>query len=251
MPKITRYPFFGKRFFRQARKLVGSCQFEHLWRLVVALAGMHGRRNLKRIEALCGQQRTRQAIAHFLTQAEWNAPALLWQTALDTLRRLGFRAGDVLYLVLDDTQKRKRGKLMDAASKIFLHAEKVYANGHTILGAALIYRGVVIPCAVRLWAAQRCCTEGLEAEPGVPLKFRKLTHLAADRVGESRQPLPDPTPHASVPVAPTPPRFGGWSQFGTPPPACEVPSGMPVASTITFASGRVSTSSCMAIAQAG
>jgi hypothetical protein len=57
-----------------ARKLVGSCCFEHLWRVVVAVAGMHGRRNLKRIEALCNQPRTRQAISHFLTQAEWDAP---------------------------------------------------------------------------------------------------------------------------------------------------------------------------------
>lgn len=193
MPKITRFPFFGKRFFRQARKMLGACEFQHLWRLVVAIAAMHGRRSLQRIEALTDKERTRQAMSHFLTRAEWDAPALLWQSALDTLRQLGFRTGDLLYLILDDTQKRKRGKHMAAVSKIFLHAEKVYAHGHTILGAALAYRGVVIPCAVRLWAAQSRCAEGLEAAPGVPLKFRKLTHLAADLVGELRDHLPDAT----------------------------------------------------------
>ena len=36
---------------------------------------------------------------------------------------------------------------MDAVSKIFLHAEKVYAQGHTIVGCALVYRNVVIPYA--------------------------------------------------------------------------------------------------------
>jgi len=194
MPKITRYPFFGKRFFRLARKLVGSCQFQHLWRIVVAVAGMHGRRSLKRIEDLTDQERTRQALSHFLTRAQWNAPELLWQTALDTLVQLGFRSGDPLYFVVDDTQKRKRGKLMAAVSKIFLHAEKVYANGHTILGAALIYRNVVIPCAVRLWASEARCAEGLEAEPGRPLKFRKLTHLAADLIGELTSHLPHAQP---------------------------------------------------------
>jgi SRSO17 transposase len=191
MPKITRYPFFGKRFFRLARKLVGSCQFQHLWRMVVAIASMHGRRSLTRIVAVTNQERTRQALSHFLTQAEWDAPEVLWQTALSTLAQLGFRPGDPLYLVLDDTQKRKRGKLMAAVSKIFLHAEKVYANGHTIVGAVLIYRNVVIPCAVRLWASQTRCAEGLESEPGVPLKFRKLTHLAADLIGELEAHLPD------------------------------------------------------------
>jgi SRSO17 transposase len=191
MPKITRFPFFGKRFFRQARKTLGCCEFQHLWRLVTAIAAMHGRRSLQRIETLTNRERTRQAIAHFLTRAEWDAPAQLWQTALNSLKQLGYRAGDLLYLILDDTQKRKRGKQMAAVSKIFLHAEKVYANGHTILGAALSYRNVVIPCAVRLWASQGRCAEGLEAAPGVPLKFRKLTHLAADLVGELRAQLPD------------------------------------------------------------
>ena len=193
MPKITRFPFFGKRFFRQARKMLGCCEFQHLWRLVVAIAAMHGRRSLQRIEDLTDKQRTRQAVSYFLTRAEWNAPELLWQSALATLQQLGFRAGDLLYLILDDTQKRKRGKRMAAVSKIFLHAEKVYAKGHTILGAALAYRGVVIPCAVRLWASQSRCAEGLEAAPGVPLEFRKLTHLAADLVGELRDHLADAT----------------------------------------------------------
>lgn len=193
MPKITRFPFFGKRFFRQARKMLGCCEFQHLWRLVVAISAMHGRRSLQRIEDLTDKQRTRQAISHFLTRAEWSAPELLWQSALATLQQLGFRAGDLLYLILDDTQKRKRGKQMAAVSKIFLHAEKVYANGHTILGAALAYRGVVIPCAVRLWASQSRCAEGLEAAPGVSLKFRKLTHLASDLVGELRGHLVDAT----------------------------------------------------------
>ena len=194
MPKITtRFPFFGKRFFRRARKLLGSCQMQHLWRVVTVMAAMHGRRNLKRIEELTGHERTRQAISHFLTQAEWDAPQLLWQTALDRLEQMHFHSSDLLYLVLDDTQKRKRGKQMEAVSKIFLHAEKVYANGHTILGAALIYRNVVIPCAVRLWAARSCCAAGIEAEPGVSLEFNKLTELAAQIVGELRQRLPKAT----------------------------------------------------------
>jgi len=44
MPKIRRFPPFGKHCFRQARKLVGSCHFAHFWRAVIALAAMNGRR---------------------------------------------------------------------------------------------------------------------------------------------------------------------------------------------------------------
>ena len=193
MPRIGKFPFFGKRFFRQARKLVGSCHFGHLWRLVIAIASLHGRRSLSRVRDAIkrGESRTRQAISHFLTQAEWDAPEILRQTALDTLRQLGWKRGDTLYVILDDTQKRKRGKRMDAVCKLFLHAEKVYAKGHTIVGCALVYRGVVIPYAVRLWANQAYCQGPQELARGEERrKFRKLTELAADMVGEVLLPSP-------------------------------------------------------------
>lgn len=152
MPRIGRFPPFGKRFFRRARKLIGSCHFAHFWRAVVSLAAMQGRRSIRKLEASCRNHSTRQSIGFFLSKAHWDAPRLLAETAIDTLKGLGWQAGDPLAVVVDDTQKRKRGKLMEAVSKIFLHAEKMYAHGHTILGCAIVYRGVVIPYAVRLWA---------------------------------------------------------------------------------------------------
>ena len=193
MPKIHKFPFFGKRFFRQARKLVGSCHFGHFWRLVTVIASIHGRRSLSRLRDSVQERerRTRQAISHFLTQAQWDAPQVLRETALDTLRGLGWKSGDTLHAILDDTQKRKRGKRMDAVCKLFLHAEKVYAQGHTILGCALVYRGVVIPYAVRLWASQAYCAAPQKLARGEePRKFRKLTELAADMVAEVSPPSP-------------------------------------------------------------
>jgi SRSO17 transposase len=180
---MGRFPPFGKRFFRLARKLIGSCHFAHFWRVVMCLAAMNGRRSLHRIEKGCRNHRTRQSIAFFLTQAHWDAPGLLQQTALATLKQLGYKSGDTVYVVLDDTQKQKRAKRMDAVSKIFLHAEKRYAQGHTILGCVLVYRGVVIPYAVRLWAAQDFCTQTQQYDdPRDRLEFRKLTELAGDAV---------------------------------------------------------------------
>jgi len=185
MPRIGRFPAFGKRFFRRVRKLIGCCHFAHFWRVVVALAAMNGRRNLKRIEEACRNHHTRQSIGFFLTRAHWDAPEALQQTALDTLKHLGWKLNHRLYVLLDDTQKRKRGKRMDAVSKLFLHAEKVYAQGHTIVGCALLYRNVVIPYAVRLWANEAFCAETHKPSyPGDPVPFRKLTQLAADMVSQ-------------------------------------------------------------------
>ena len=69
MPGIGRFPTFCRRFFRRARKLIGASHFAHFWRIVVALAGVHGRRSLVRIRRLCKNRRNRQAIPHFPTQA--------------------------------------------------------------------------------------------------------------------------------------------------------------------------------------
>jgi SRSO17 transposase len=185
MPKMGRFPWFGKRFFRRARKLVGSCHFAHLWRVVVAIAAVQGHRSMKKIAAACRQHHTRQSIGFFLTKAHWDAPRLLAETALDVLRSLGWKPGTAVDLVLDDTQKRKRGKQMEAVQKIFLHAEKVYAHGHTILGAALVYRDVVIPYAVRLWAPSAFCeATQKKSYPYEPIEFRKLTKMAGQIVAE-------------------------------------------------------------------
>ena len=185
MPRIGRFPPFGKRFFRRVRKIIGSCHFAHFWRVVVTLAAMHGRRNLKRIEQACRNHQTRQSIGFFLTRAHWDAPELLRQTALDTLKHLGWQPNERVYVIVDDTQKKKRGKRMDAVSKIFLHAEKVYAQGHTIVGCALLYRNVVIPYAIRLWATEAFCAETRKPSyPGDPIPFRKLTELGADTISQ-------------------------------------------------------------------
>ena len=189
MPKIGKFPRFGKRFFRLARKLVGACHFQHFWRVVVAIAGMHGRRSLNRMQRLCKGRRTRQAIADFLKKAQWEAPEVLQQKALELHKQLGCRSGDLVYLLLDDTQQRKRAKRMDAVQKLFLHAEKVYATGHIILTAALCFRGVVIPYRTSLWAGEEfCAASENQPDPADHVTFRKLTQLASDALDAIRLP---------------------------------------------------------------
>lgn len=181
MPRIGRFPPFGKRFFKRARKMVGSCHFGHFWRAVMAIASMQGRRSLKKLEDVCRNHTSRQSIGFFLTKAHWDAPQLLADTAIDTLKTLGWKPGQAVNVIFDDTQKKKRGKQMDALSKIFLHAEKVYAQGHTILGCAIVYRDTVIPFAVRLWVPKSFAQQTQRADyDGDPLEYRKLTELAAE-----------------------------------------------------------------------
>jgi len=183
MFSIQRFPPFGKRFFKRIRKTIGCTHFSHLWRIVVGLASLPGKKSLSKFTRLYGKHRTRQAISHFLTKAEWDAAELLLDNARSMLRRLGYKKGDTVYLILDDTQKRKRTKRMDAASKIYLHAEKVYANGHTIVGLAFVYRGVVVPCAIRLWASKDYCDKSQKSNnPHETVEFKTLTQLGAEAI---------------------------------------------------------------------
>lgn len=189
MVMIGRFPAFGKRFFRRIRRFLGPGHFAHFWRLALAIASVPGRRNLSRLRRVCDNYRTRQAISHFLRHADWDAPEILRQKALDTLRRLGYRPGQQLYAIFDDTQKRKRAKVMAAVSKIFLHAEKVYATGHTIVACCLFYRGVIIPYAVRLWASEVVCKESQQQRHDYErITFVKLTNIVAGIVNDLQLP---------------------------------------------------------------
>jgi len=191
LPKINYLPHCSKRFFAVSRRILGAEQFAHFWRMVVLLAALEGRRSLSQIARATGERRTRQAVSHFLEEGLWDGSAILRQTAVEMLRRLGWRPGDTLYAVLDDTQQRKRGKRMDAVQKLFLHAEKVYAKGHTIVGCVLVYRGVLVPYAVRLWANKAYCNGPQRLASGEePVKFRKLTEIAGDMVQALSLPSP-------------------------------------------------------------
>ncbi|MDR1494084.1 MAG: transposase, partial [Planctomycetaceae bacterium] len=149
--------------------------------MVVAFASLTERKSINKVIKLYGNRRTRQAIMYFLTEAEWNAPEVLLENSLTILRRLVWKSGDAVSLVIDDTQKQKRAKQRDSVSKIWLHAEKTYAHGPTILGCAFVYRGVVVPCALRLWASKDYCRKSQKSNNvHEPVKFKTLTELAAD-----------------------------------------------------------------------
>ena len=105
MVSIHRLPPFGKRFFKRIRKILGCTHFSHLWRIVIGLASLPGKKSLSKFTRLYGHRRSRQAISHFLTEAEWDVPELLLENALSMLRRLGYKSGDTVYLIVDDTQK--------------------------------------------------------------------------------------------------------------------------------------------------
>ena len=180
---ITSIPQMFKDFFCTITKNVvkdeDSWLCEYIWRFVLTLACLEGRASLTKISACTGHWRTRQSIVNFLI-ADWDERGTLLKAAMATLKQLGWQEGDPLYLALDDTQVQKRASVMEGVSKMFLHAEKRYAHGHDVVLASIVYRGVAIPYALRLWTSEEKCKELNES--GQPIIFQKITELAADCV---------------------------------------------------------------------
>lgn len=178
---VTSFPQRFKDFFESIAKNLAkdASTRDYLWRFVLALACLEGRVSLTKITAFTGEWRTRQSIVRFL-EGDWNEREVLLESAMTTLRLLGWKPGKPLYLALDDTQIQKRASVMEGVSKMFLHAEKRYANGHDVILASIVYRGIAIPYAARLWTSKEACKKLQQA--GQSIKFRKMTELAADCV---------------------------------------------------------------------
>ena len=175
---ISRLPSSLQCFFRPLRCSVSPDQFRHLWSLVLALAVNLRAAKLLHLANLtpAAGHRTRQGA--FLSQSNWDAPALVEQTALSLLAGMKPKAGEVIELILDDTRIAKRGRKMDHVSKIWDHKQQKFVRGHIVLAAALVFRGVVLPWRVDLWKPKG------HSGP----RYRKLTDMAAAMIKDLAAP---------------------------------------------------------------
>jgi SRSO17 transposase len=108
----------------------------------------------------------------FLSRSGWDAPALVERAASGLLAAMKPKAGEVAYLILDDTRIAKRGRRMEHVSKIWDHKQQRFVRGHVALAAAVLFRGVVLPWRIELWKPT--------GHPGP--RHRKLTDMAAAMV---------------------------------------------------------------------
>ena len=137
----------------------------------------------------------------FLWRSRWNESEVLRAIALQQFSRL-YHKGEPIYFVIDDTQTLKRAKKlalslegMEAVGKLYHHAEKRYATGHTILKACLYYRGITIPWGSWLYVKK-------EHAAGLGVSFATLTdpsRLRTRLAARAIESLPLP-PHFPVTV---------------------------------------------------
>lgn len=169
---IERLPSFAQGFFRRFRVGLSKPQFSHLWSLVLGVVVSLRAAKLVHLSAVVPGGGHRTGAGAFLSRSDWDAPGLVHEAAMDLLSAMKPRAGEVVYLILDDTRLSKRGKKMGFVSKIYDHKQHKFVKGHVVLTAAVCFRGVVLPWRVELWKPRG------HAGP----RYRKLTDMAAGMI---------------------------------------------------------------------
>ena len=81
-----------------------------------------------------------------------------------------------IFVVLDDSKKKKTGKYVEGAGKIFDPVTKTYMKGHQFLTATIYYRGYTIPYAIKLYLKKDIAKE-------LNKPFKKLPALAKEIIG--------------------------------------------------------------------
>lgn len=167
---IDHLPAFAQCFFNRFRADLSKPQFAHLWSLVLGLVLNLRAAKLVHLSAVAPAGGHRTGCGAFLSRSDWDAPALMHEAATDLLKSMKPRAGEVIYLILDDTRLAKRGRRMGFVSKIWDHKLQRFVRGHIVLTAAVAFRGVVLPFRIELWKPKG------HSGP----RYRKLTTMAAD-----------------------------------------------------------------------
>jgi SRSO17 transposase len=81
--------------------------------------------------------------------------------------------GEPVYLIIDDTTNKKRGKHIVAAFSFFDHISKNYIWGQQIVCAIIQYRGFVIPYAIEIYLSK-------ESSKDLKQHFEKKTTIAKE-----------------------------------------------------------------------
>lgn len=169
---IVRRPPFLQVFFSPFRRELSKPQFAHFWMLLLAWVANVRRSAVLHLAGRLPQGPHRTSQGRFLTTADWDAPACLNDAMQRELARMKPRAGEVIYLIIDDHRIAKRARKMDGISKIWDHKNQRFAYGHIVVTAAILFRGVIWPWRFELWLPKA----------GAGRAYRKTTQIAAEMI---------------------------------------------------------------------
>ena len=120
----------------------------------------------------------RTSCGNFL-RSDWESVSVMQARAIKTLRWMKPGKQEAIYLIIDDTRKEKRGRKMEAVSKIYDHKSQKFIRGHMIVSAAVMFRGVVLPWKFQLWIPKDQAGDS----------YLKTTQIAAQMINDFNLPF--------------------------------------------------------------
>lgn len=164
-------PGWMQAFFLPLRRQLSVPQYRTL---LIFLLGWIASPRRPKLDQIAQSQpgRHRTTLGYLLQHASWDPQNLLTLLVLAIIRLLAVREEDI-YLLLDDTLIRKRGKRMAAVSPLYDHAVQRTYRAHRVLVAALVVRDIILPWRFILWQPR------VQGQPSV-----KVTTLAAQLIRE-------------------------------------------------------------------
>lgn len=169
---VCHVPRIVQGFLAAVSDQLGGPQFRHLNLTVTALL-LVGQSKLKTLaDAVHRIGRHRTSLGHFLSRAFWPEADVLQTASLRVLKFLKPQRGEFVSLIIDDTRIAKRGRSMQALSRMWDYSNARFCHGHTVVVAAIRFRGVVLPWRMQLWLPK----DFAHAEQ---LDYRKTTEIAA------------------------------------------------------------------------
>lgn len=177
MFKIVRFPVKLEPFFHSLKPFFHWDHFSYFRTLVLLFAFAWGRRNTLNLYRYLDATPHRTRFNNFFLISRWDPAACLKQKALQILHSLKPQPGEIVYLIIDSSLKEKRGKHMEAVSKLRDPATGRYFMGHQYVEAALYFRGLVIPLGIRLYIKKEVCLS-------LKTLFQKSTQLAVKLIRE-------------------------------------------------------------------
>jgi hypothetical protein len=157
-------------------------QYAHFWPTVLAFAVSFRGRNVQELYACMQDEACRQKLNDFLTESPWEGPRVLAAACLFAFALLKLKPGEELFIVLDGTQKLKRGKKIEALGKVKDATRKYPAPGHRYLIVYLRVRGIMLPWSVSLYLPKKwlASAEGKAHAARTGATFKTMNTLAAE-----------------------------------------------------------------------
>jgi SRSO17 transposase len=177
MFKIVRFPKNLQSFFHTLKPFFLWQHHEYFQTLVLLTAIAYCRRNIaalyRHLDSSNFSHRSR--FNNFLNVSRWDPQAALLQKAHEQLAALGLAGGMTVHLIIDDSKKLKRGKNMQAVSRMKDHVSGQYILGHQYVQAVLRFAEHTIPLGVRLYVSK-------SESKKLGATFKKTTELAVELI---------------------------------------------------------------------